>query len=778
MKHGTRFALALCACLLVALCVLSVFVARHYYDQALSGTVALITEKAADRAEIKHWMYSKDKGELTAALKDMLDANGLVAAAVYNARGDLLAASDRRGSAVSTLPPLGEVRGDASITAAALVAFVEGVAQPSRGFSLALSEGEQLHLTLPIITTLNPTHRNLAPADFLAAAGAGGAGNSRNIMGYVHAALAPRELLAAYSGPIGQILGVFVAAALALGAIVFRLLGGVRKELAALDRLADEVAEGTPVEELTMPDNTETRKVTDAIKEIIRKAQESRNAVETERKMLDLQADESASRLSEQDDRLSRASEEIQEAKNKLREVTFYDSLTSLPNRALFQEQLQLLLNSSERGGQTFALLFLNLNNFGRVNDTFGYSTGDLVLTEVGKRLSNCLRRNDVVSSNAQTDLDAGVSRIGGDEFALILDQVDRAESAGKVAQRIIDQVTAPIQVADQEIIVSPSIGIAVYPRDAKDADGLTRAAGVAMNSLEASPKGAYLFYNEELVRDEQDQFRLESELRKAVERNQLQLCYQPQIDTADGSIVCAEALMRWEHPEFGEVPPSRFIPLAQNSGMMAELGHWCLLRACQQLKEIRASGLELPRVAINIEPEEVGADLTRHVREALEETGLSADSLELGLSEIVLMDSDSEEARALRELSELGVHISLDNFGISSTPLSHLNMCPINELKLDYKIVHNCDRNSRNASLVKAVIAVAQSLELRIVAAGVETQGEFEFLADCGARMLQGFLFSAPVSADELQKQLEVPWPYMSRIQALKMAHQGEPGA
>jgi diguanylate cyclase (GGDEF)-like protein len=763
--------LILLAGCLLSMSAFALVVVHQHYDRALTRVVDVIAAKIENRAQLQRAIYELDGQILEAMLEQLLSVPEVTGASIFSASGDPLAETGSLGGAGVSLRSL---RGDVSLLDKTLTRRGADGVEPGGSFWSALLTGEPLDLTIPVITSVNPTESGLTASDFLVSMLDQNSG-SRTIMGYGHAVIDPGSILSDAGAEVWPMLGLLVVVALLFSWLVNRHLGAVRRSLAELDRLAEEVGAGRPVESLSVPNSPETRKLAEAVKMLIGQIKESRYDAEAGRKMLGWKEDESASRLSERDDKLSRAAEEIVETKEALRKLTFYDGLTSLPNRALFREHLQLLLNSSERGGKPLALLSMNLNNFARVNDSFGHSVGDLVLTEVANRLKQCLRRNDVVSSDTTQHLGADVSRVGGDEFALVLNQIDKAESASKVAQRIIEQVTAPISVADHEIVVAPSIGIAIAPRDALDVEGLTRAASLAMNNAPQDPNGSLLFYTQDMARDEEDQFRLEAELRRAVERGQLSLRYQPQVDTADGSIACAEALMRWTHPEFGEVPPSRFIPLAKKAGIMQVLGQWALQEACRQLAELRSGGLELARMAINVTPEEIGSGLVDRVRETLEETGLSPDSLELGLSEIVFTETAGEVSRTLRELSELGVHLSLDNFGIGPTSLSHLGILPIDELKVDYQIVHKCDRNVRNASLVKAVIAVAESLQLRIVASGVETPGEYNFLVASGARMLQGFLFSEPVDADELRRQLEIPWPYMSRIQTFKLAQARE---
>ncbi|RLA51484.1 MAG: GGDEF domain-containing protein, partial [Gammaproteobacteria bacterium] len=451
----------------------------------------------------------------------------------------------------------------------------------------------------------------------------------------------------------------------------------------------------------------------------------------------------------------------------------YYDSLTSLPNRRLFSEQLSLLLDLNERNGKPLALLFINLDNFKRINDSLGHSAGDLLLQDVGKRLVGCLRSSDMLGHYVESGPRIDVSRLGGDEFTVVLNQLDTIDSASVVAQRVIDRLVEPMIIDDHELVVTPSVGIAAAPRDAVDVEGLLRAAGTAMHHAKASARDDFLFYNEDMQSTGLDRLKLESDLRKAIDRDELLLHYQPQVDTANGSIVGVEALLRWEHPEFGLVPPFKFIPLAEEIGLIEEFGDWVLVEVCRQMHEFREQGLELPKVAINVSPLQFNPLFINRVKEVLIQADLPASMLELGLSEGVLMHNDRSTIKSLQELRELGVYLSVDNFGISYAPLSYLGSCPLDELKIGRSFVVDCDLREESGRLVKAIISMANSLNLRIVAEGVETEGEYQFLTSNGARVMQGYLFSKPVPAEELKAQLVVPWHYMTQIQRIALTRE-----
>jgi EAL domain-containing protein (putative c-di-GMP-specific phosphodiesterase class I) len=287
-----------------------------------------------------------------------------------------------------------------------------------------------------------------------------------------------------------------------------------------------------------------------------------------------------------------------------------------------------------------------------------------------------------------------------------------------------------------------------------------------------------FLFYREDMADTGPDHIKLEAELRKALERGQLRLHYQPQVDTGDGSIVAAEALLRWDHPEYGHVPPLKFIPLAEDIGIIGELGDWVLTEATRQLNAFQEEGLKLPRVAINVSTFQFGHAFVERIREVFEASGLAPSALELGLSEGLLMNKDAETLRALNELREMGVCLSVDDFGTGYAPIGYLGRYPLDEIKIDRSFVRDCDRRAESGRLVLATIAMAKSLGLRVVAEGVETAEEYRFLTANGVRLMQGYLFSKPVPALELQQQLNVGWHYLEQVQRLALqAQSGEDG-
>jgi EAL domain-containing protein (putative c-di-GMP-specific phosphodiesterase class I) len=323
------------------------------------------------------------------------------------------------------------------------------------------------------------------------------------------------------------------------------------------------------------------------------------------------------------------------------------------------------------------------------------------------------------------------------------------------VAQRIIRALAAPMVIDGHELVVTPSIGIALAPRDAGNVEGLLKAADTAMYHAKDSGKNSYLFYSGDMDAAGVERLKLENDLRKAIERNELILHYQPQVDTNTGSVVGVESLIRWQHPEHGLVPPFKFIPLAEEMGLIDELGNWVLREACRQMKVFEKLGFQLPKIAVNVSALQFNPLFISRVSEVLQEFKLKPSSLELELTEGVVMNNANDTIQALHDLKRLGVSLSIDDFGTGYSSLSYLSRFPLDELKIDRSFVIDFDKSETDASLVIAIIAMGKSMNLRLVAEGVETHEQYHFLTENGANIIQGYLFSKPVEAKDLAPML-----------------------
>jgi len=360
------------------------------------------------------------------------------------------------------------------------------------------------------------------------------------------------------------------------------------------------------------------------------------------------------------------------------------------------------------------------------------------------------------------------VSRLGGDEFTVVLNDLDAPESVGVVAERLILALSEPMLIDGHELVITPSIGIAIAPEHANEVEGLLRCSDTAMYHAKASGKSTYLVYESSMEEAGLDRLTLENDLRKAMDNDELVLFYQPQVDTRSGKVVGAEALLRWMHPEQGLIPPFKFIPLAEEMGLIGEMGDWVIREACKQVQTFAKKGVSLPKVAVNVSALQFTPSFTRRVKSILDELAVDPATLELELTEGVVMGDTNASVQALAELKDLGVSLSIDDFGTGYSSLSYLSRFPLDELKIDRSFVIEANNSEQGASLVRAIIAMAQSLGLELVAEGVETDEQYEFMTTAGAHVIQGYMFSQPVPAEKLEPLL-APWHFQQQIAQLE---------
>lgn len=422
-----------------------------------------------------------------------------------------------------------------------------------------------------------------------------------------------------------------------------------------------------------------------------------------------------------------------------------HDVLTGLANRNLLNDRIDQAILLAKHNERLLGVLLLDLDRFKLINDGFGHIPADNLLKAVAMRLASCVRDTDTVA------------RLGGDEFVVVLSGVDDADSVASVAAKILRQLTLPLGVEGKEVFVTASIGIAMYPRDGEHGEALLRNADVAMYRVKEHGRNNYRFYTPEMSHMALDRLDMEGNLRRALERDEITVFYQPIVSLRTGMIVGAEALARWNHPRIGMIHPLEFIPLAEETGLIIPLGERILKQVCQQLATWRRNGLPAIQVAINISARQFRQDnLTDLLRRTLEETGLEGSALEFELTESMVMHDVENAIAMLRELKQLGVALSLDDFGTGYSSLAYLKRFPIDALKIDRSFVRDIDSEADDAAIAHAVIAMAHSLGLRVIAEGVENEAQLNLLRDYGCDDFQGFLFSRPVPAEEFSLLLQ----------------------
>ena len=428
-----------------------------------------------------------------------------------------------------------------------------------------------------------------------------------------------------------------------------------------------------------------------------------------------------------------------------LRSLAYHDPLTGLPNRLLFHDRLSQAIERARRARQLLTVMLVDLDRFKLINDSLGLVTGDQMIKGVADRMVQRLRKSDTVA------------RLGGDEFMVLALGTSSAEAAAKVAQKLLDELRPPLLVDGHELTTSASIGIALFPHDGDDADTLIKNADNALSRAKEQGRNHYQFYTEDMNATAFERLMLESRLRKALEQDEFVLYYQPKVGLADGAIVGVEALLRWFHPDLGLVPPAEFIPLAEESGLIVDIGAWVLRTACAQVHRWQRQGHGRLELAVNISARQFQEkNLVATIAAAVEESGMPASLLELELTESVIMRDAPEAARRLNELTALGIRLAIDDFGTGYSSLGYLRAFPISSLKIDRSFVRDIDRDPNSAALAQAIIALASSLRLKVVAEGVETKEQLEQLRASGCQELQGFIFSKPLPPDELLILLE----------------------
>lgn len=436
---------------------------------------------------------------------------------------------------------------------------------------------------------------------------------------------------------------------------------------------------------------------------------------------------------------------ERKQAEERVRHLAHYDALTDLPNRTLFHDRLQQALIQAQRGHEQVAVMFIDLDRFKVINDTLGHSVGDLLLQAVAHRLTNCVRQGDTVC------------RQGGDEFVILLPEIGRAEDAALVAQKILDSVSQPFFLDGHELHISSSIGISFFPSDGGTVEALMKNADVAMYRAKDLGRNNFQFYLSDMNARSFEKLALENNLRHALAHDELELYYQPLVDAGDGKLIGAEALLRWHHPELGLLHPAQFIPLAEETGMIVPIGEWVLRSACTQAQAWLKQGHAPLRMSVNLSARQFRQlDLAGSVRKILDETGFAAHSLELEVTESTLMQNIEENVMTLKDLKSMGIGIAVDDFGTGYSSLNYLKRLPIDTLKIDRSFVGDVTVNRDDAAIVNAIISLARSLALRVVAEGVENQEQQAFLEDHHCDEMQGYHFSHPLPAPQFVELLE----------------------
>ncbi len=430
----------------------------------------------------------------------------------------------------------------------------------------------------------------------------------------------------------------------------------------------------------------------------------------------------------------------------RIKYQAYHDALTGLPNRALFHDRLSMALTHAHRNGEMVAVMMLDLDQFKRINDTLGHPVGDRLLQEVGKRLITYLREGDTVS------------RLGGDEFALILEDIQSIENVIKVAQKILRKMETPVHINAHDLHISTSIGISLYPSDGQDVDTLLKHGDTAMYQAKQEGRNRYRFYTPEMNDKALQRLAMENELRKALEREEFLVYYQPKLDLSSGKVIGAEALVRWQHPQLGFLSPVEFIPLAEETGLIKPIGDFVLRTACLQNKRWQDKGLNKIDISVNLSAVQFQQkNLLQKVANCLAETGLDPSYLELEITESSAIQNPQVTVKTLKGFKKLGIQLSIDDFGTGYSSLGLLNQLPLDKLKIDKSFIRDITSDKDNQAIVLAIIAMSSNLGLKLVAEGVETREQMLYLKDHQCDQIQGYLISPPIPPEDFERFLSV---------------------
>lgn len=429
--------------------------------------------------------------------------------------------------------------------------------------------------------------------------------------------------------------------------------------------------------------------------------------------------------------------------KEHLVKLAHYDNLTSLPNRVFFNEMLNKTIKHATRHKKMMAVLFIDLDRFKNINDAFGHAIGDRVLKEIADRFSAVLRAGDILA------------RLGGDEFIILLNDITHGKFASPVAEKLLQSCSTPIKIENQEFSLTASIGISLYPNDGISLEDLQRNADIAMYKAKRAGSGIFQYFTKEMNLEAHEHIQMEVALRKAISNNEFVLHYQPKLNLKDGSIAGVEALIRWENPELGLITPTEFIPLAEETGLIMQIGEWALREACQTNKAWQTEGYQPICVAVNLSAKQFQhPDIAQLVASILSEAGLEPQYLELELTETAVMENVESAINKLNTIKQMGVKISVDDFGTGYTSISYLKQFPISVLKIDQSFIKNIPENLNNTAITSAVIALAHTLEMKVVAEGVENAEQLQYLADHDCDMVQGYYLSRPLPEQKIVLQ------------------------
>lgn len=738
--------------------ILTIFVGQRDYSYQRDALILAASSLVGSQPHLQLTSYYREPADVNATLDEFLGLSQAVKRVIlYDTDGDVIGRHSQSWVQNDPLPRFLELRKNLSPLDRGIVTLPGGSVPGDLEMLSSLSMGERTtSLTLPIISVVDPTKKNLGREDFAAALAYPELVSSVYVTAYISVDISSTVLWSLTLPTVALSAGIGLGVVFLFWILTRIITRRITAPLGMLASVADDIASGKQSEPLRIRGSGEIRDIAEVLNGIITGLHSYTRQMDTDRKMLSMKVDERTEQLSRRKEELDSAEKKVTETRSKLRHAAYFDNLTSLPNRKLFTEQLTLLLRLAQRSKQNVGLLHVDIDNFKRINDSLGATAGDRLLREVSERLAAGVRDSDVLHRRSDEESSLmDLSRLGGDEFTVVLNQIESIDMAKRVADRLAHAVAEPYLIDRQEIIITSSIGIALAPDHADNVESLLRAADTAMVNAKKRGRNRVVIYDETMESANRERLQLENDLRRAVDLNQLLLHYQPQVNARTGEVTGAESLVRWNHPDQGLIPPFKWIPIAEELGLIDDVGEWVLRKACADLVELRATGHTIPKVSVNVSALQFHDDFVDTVQSALQESGLDPQSLEIELTEGVMVSNQESIVTMVHKLKDLGVRLSIDDFGTGYSSLSYLTRFPLDELKIDRSFVLGLAKGKQNVELVRAIIAMAKSLGLELVVEGVERMEELEFFRDQEVDVIQGFLFSQPVPVERLRELL-----------------------
>ncbi|EED36507.1 signal transduction protein [Luminiphilus syltensis NOR5-1B] len=762
MKVSDRFTVF---SLLVALLAGAVVLATLLQWEFSARKKLLLAQVEINIASTSYWpdiVHFRKQSAAAKELKWLLHyIEETTSAAVFHVDGGLIAKTSR-----NLLAPFDNAtlsRPEQNDPTDTLVLSIEGTQNSnelSTWISLLPGAKQILAISVPISTTINPLDERITEKDYREQLAVDGGDGARFVAGYVEAAIPVSAIYAGMQQTASLLTGGVAVSILILFLLVKILSRSISKPLELLAETADRISTGQLPEQIKIRRgrHDEIAHIATVLNGVIDGVHKFKTQLNADKNLLTL-------RMDSQSKQLDQAQEEVNETQQKLQRAANYDALTDLPNRQLMTEQLNTLMRIAERERKHVGLVFVDLDNLRRINETLGREIGDQVLRQFSKRLVTATRNSDVVGRNGDN---RDVSRVGTDEFSIVLHGIENSEDVHTTARRILDELNHPLDVDGQILPMQCVMGFAVAPQHGRKPQDLMRAADIALTHAKNERSRTPEIYNLKIDQAGSIRFQLEGELRAADFDAELQLHYQPQIDTEKGTVVGAEALLRWDNPNRGMVPPFQFIPIAEDSGIIIEIGDWIIRKACEDFQTFERAGVAPPKISVNVSALQLSDRFIDLVAETLRQTAMDPARFELELTESSLVaDVDGTLAKLQRLHSEVGVRLSVDDFGTGYSSLAYLAKFPLNELKVDRSFVVAMENDANSAKVTGAIIAMARELELEIVAEGVDNPNQFKMLQDFGAHVIQGFIFSKPLDPEYFQ-EFSRERPFLALLQDL----------